>query len=69
MDKLEKPENQILFVDFNQDGSCIAVGTEKGFKIYNSYPFKETFERRNLLLLNLFQISTRWRNWYSRNAL
>lgn len=38
-------EDSMLFATFNQDGSCFALGTEKGFKIYNSYPFRENFER------------------------
>lgn len=42
---MESAEEQMLFVNFNQDGSCFAVGTEKGFKIFNSFPFKDTFER------------------------
>jgi hypothetical protein len=41
-------DDQMLYVTFNQDASCFAVGTERGFKIYNSYPFKDNFERGNL---------------------
>jgi len=40
-------DDSMLYVTFNQDGSCFAVGTEKGFKIYNSYPFRDNFERCN----------------------
>jgi hypothetical protein len=42
---MESIEDQMLFVTFNQDASCFAVGTEKGFKIFNSFPFKDSFER------------------------
>jgi WD40 repeat protein len=36
----EKKDNTILDVSFNQDNSCFAIGTENGFKIYQTYPFK-----------------------------
>jgi WD40 repeat protein len=42
---MESTDDQMLYVSFNQDASCFAVGTERGFKIYNSYPFKDNFER------------------------
>eukprot|EP01116_Phalansterium_solitarium_P024538 TRINITY_DN9013_c0_g3_i2.p1 TRINITY_DN9013_c0_g3~~TRINITY_DN9013_c0_g3_i2.p1 ORF type:complete len:358 (+),score=128.19 TRINITY_DN9013_c0_g3_i2:216-1289(+) len=28
----------VLFVDFNQDASCVSVGTADGFKVFNTYP-------------------------------
>ncbi len=49
---MESVEDQMLFVTFNQDASCFAVGTEKGFKIFNSFPFKDSFERSNNQLNN-----------------
>lgn len=42
---MESPENKILNISFNQDQGCFAVSTEKGFRIFNSYPFKDTFQR------------------------
>ena len=45
--KEEQSNQQILSINFNQDGSCFAIGTQKGFKIYNTSPFKENIERRN----------------------
>ncbi len=38
-------EENILYSSFNQDASCFTMGTEKGFIIYNSVPFIESFER------------------------
>lgn len=38
-------QNKMLYVSFNQDSSCFAISTEKGFQIYNTIPFKETFKR------------------------
>ena len=37
--------NSMLYVNFNQDGSCFAVGTQTGFRIINSMPFKNNFCR------------------------
>lgn len=37
----------LLYVSFNQDFSCFVVGTERGFKIYNTLPFGLKFERSN----------------------
>lgn len=31
------------FITFNQDHSCLAVGTSKGFRIYHTDPFNRIF--------------------------
>jgi hypothetical protein len=41
-------QEQILFVGFNQDQGCFTLGTSKGFRIFNSHPFKDTFHRGKL---------------------
>ena len=38
-------KNSITNITFNKDNSCFAISTEKGFKIYNSYPFEGPYER------------------------
>lgn len=41
----QPPSEQILFVGFNQDQGCFTLGTSKGFRIFNTHPFKDTFHR------------------------
>lgn len=42
---VEKLQTKILSISFNQDQGCFALGTTKGFKIFNVLPFKDTFQR------------------------
>ena len=35
---LETPD-QVLYFSFNQDNSCLAVGTRRGFRIFSFRPF------------------------------
>lgn len=37
--------NAIVYTSFNQDYGCFACGTENGFKIFNSFPFKDSHKR------------------------
>ena len=38
-------DESLQFLSFNQNGGCFAVGTDSGFRIFNSDPFRETFRR------------------------
>lgn len=55
---------EILCISFNQDYSCMAAGTERGFIIFNTNPFKKKFFRgkNNLLKLNINRFRRRNRN-------
>ena len=37
--------SQILYLSFNQDFTCISIGTDEGYLIYNIEPFKLIFEK------------------------
>jgi len=37
--------NEILYVSFNQDSSCFVCGTETGFRVYSTDPFRLTQRR------------------------
>ena len=39
--------NKILFINFNQDYSCICIGTEEGYIIINVEKYKRIFHRSN----------------------
>jgi hypothetical protein len=38
--------NAMNFVTFNQDYSCLAVGTHNGYRIYNCDPFRNVYENK-----------------------
>ena len=35
----------MISTSFNQDYGCFACGTESGFKIFNSFPYKDAHNR------------------------
>jgi WD40 repeat protein len=37
--------DELLYIGFNQDLSCMAAGVSNGFRIFNCVPYKETFAR------------------------
>lgn len=39
--------NEILYLNFNQDSSCISVGTRNGYRIYHVEPFEKCFHETN----------------------
>jgi hypothetical protein len=42
--------SEMLFVNFNQDLTCLSVGTRHGYKIYNCEPFGKYFMKRRVPL-------------------
>ena len=44
----DSEKHKILFINFNQDSSCICLGTENGFIIYNIQPLEELVTRSKL---------------------
>lgn len=45
MDLQSNPVNEILYVSFNQDFTCFVCGTETGFRVYSTDPFRLTHRR------------------------
>ncbi|KAJ2785385.1 autophagy protein [Coemansia interrupta] len=40
-----RADSDLLFINFNQDYSCLSVGTKNGYKIYNCEPFGKCYAR------------------------
>ena len=41
-----KISKKIYFINFNQDASCFCIGTDEGYEIYNSDPFKKIVSKK-----------------------
>mmetsp|Transcript_2440 Transcript_2440/g.7449 ORF Transcript_2440/g.7449 Transcript_2440/m.7449 type:complete len:515 (+) Transcript_2440:244-1788(+) len=37
--ELRRDGDELLFMGFNQDASCVSIGTNRGYRIYNCQPF------------------------------
>ena len=67
--KAPGPET-IQYVGFNQDQDCFAVGTQEGFRIFNSIPFKGQFVRGKYLNEPEYEeIYDFLREWSTRKAI
>ncbi|KAG2214923.1 hypothetical protein INT45_005653 [Circinella minor] len=47
---IEPQQEKILFLNYNQDFSCVSVGTEKGYRMYNCDPFGKCYSKCMLSL-------------------
>ena len=45
MQKSSGKDEGLLYMSLNQDQTCLVVGTEKGFKLYDTIPFKLRYQR------------------------
>ncbi|KAG2222083.1 hypothetical protein INT45_007969 [Circinella minor] len=41
----DKSTNELLFINFNQDFSCISLGSKHGYKIYNCDPYSKCYSK------------------------
>eukprot|EP00996_Jenningsia_fusiforme_P002900 NODE_370_length_2348_cov_67.060896_g345_i0.p1 GENE.NODE_370_length_2348_cov_67.060896_g345_i0~~NODE_370_length_2348_cov_67.060896_g345_i0.p1 ORF type:complete len:345 (-),score=45.38 NODE_370_length_2348_cov_67.060896_g345_i0:81-1115(-) len=41
------PVDKVLCLNFNQDCSCLAVGTEDGFKIFSCDPYRKCYQKKD----------------------
>ena len=45
MNEIQEEDDTMISVSFNQDNSCFSLGTQRGFKIYQTYPFRGPYEK------------------------
>ena len=45
MQSTDSEKHKILYLNYNQESTCICVGTEDGFIIYSIKPCEELFHR------------------------
>ena len=38
-------DDGLLYISLNQDQSCLVIGTENGFKVYDTIPIKLRYQR------------------------
>ena len=50
MEKNSQNNDILLYMSLNQDQTCLVVGTEKGFKVYETIPFKFRYQRSNKII-------------------
>ncbi|KAI9008989.1 WD40-repeat-containing domain protein [Phycomyces nitens] len=41
----DRSHNELLFINFNQDFSCISLGSKRGYRIYNCDPFGKCYSK------------------------
>jgi len=66
MSKKSPNSEGLLYMSLNQDQSCIVVGTEKGFKVYDTIPFKLRYQRsktNNIKFIYIFSFGRRYWNY------
>jgi len=37
--------DEILYLSFNQDQGCFSAGTQQGFRVFNTRPYRDQFQR------------------------
>ena len=65
----EKFKQKILYITYNQDFSCLCLGTQEGYIIYNISPFKQIYKRSNKININFKKYRTRRRNRNNKNVI
>jgi hypothetical protein len=45
MQNSQSQNERLLYMSLNQDQTCIVVGTENGFKVYDTIPIKLRYQR------------------------